>query len=91
MPKVYNRHHKNAPADAVYVGRGSPWGNPFVIGEDGTRDEVCEKYERMIEEQGDLAKRIIRGRLRGKDLVCYCSPQRCHGDYLLRIANEEES
>ena len=28
----------------VYVGRPSPWGNPFVIGRDGTREEVVAKY-----------------------------------------------
>ena len=27
--------------------------------------------------------------LKGKDLVCYCKPARCHGDYLLKIANED--
>ena len=31
-------------ADRVYVGRPSKWGNPFVIGRDGTRDEVVAKY-----------------------------------------------
>lgn len=31
-----------------------------------------------------------REELRGKDLVCWCSPnQPCHADVLLRIANEE--
>ena len=28
----------------VYIGRGSKWGNPYVIGKDGNRDEVIEKY-----------------------------------------------
>jgi hypothetical protein len=28
---------------AVYIGRGSKWGNPFVIGRDGTRAEVIAK------------------------------------------------
>lgn len=37
-PRVYNKHHSNAPADAIYVGRGSPWGNRFIIGEHGDRD-----------------------------------------------------
>lgn len=30
-PKLYNRK-TGAPADAVYIGRGSAWGNPFPIG-----------------------------------------------------------
>jgi hypothetical protein len=26
--------------------------------------------------------------LRGLDLVCWCAPLPCHGDVLLRLANE---
>jgi hypothetical protein len=34
-----------APARGrVYIGRPSKWGNPFVIGRDGSREEVIEKY-----------------------------------------------
>jgi len=82
MPKVFNKHHKNAPADAVYVGRGSPWGNPFVIDGTRTRDQVCDAFERLILPKLDLAP------LRGKDLVCFCAPKRCHADALLREANK---
>ncbi|MHB8407807.1 MAG: DUF4326 domain-containing protein [Acidiferrobacterales bacterium] len=28
----------------VYVGRPSKWGNPFVVGRDGSRSEVIQKY-----------------------------------------------
>ena len=80
-PKVYNKHHKNAPADAVYVGRGTIWGNPFVIGKDGDRDAVCDLFERQVIPHLDVSA------LRGKHLVCYCAPLRCHADALLRKAN----
>lgn len=86
MPKVYNVHHNDAPEDALYIGRGSPAGNPFVIGKDGTRDEVCDKYEAWIEKNLILKSKLIKY-CRGKDLKCYCKPERCHGDYLLRISN----
>jgi hypothetical protein len=79
--RVHNKHHKTAPACAVYVGRGSVWGNPFQIGRDGTRDEVIDRYEREILPLLNLSE------LRGKDLVCYCTPKRCHADLLLREAN----
>ena len=46
MPTVFNKYHK-PPSTAVYIGRGSPWGNPFVIGKDGDRDTVCDKYAAM--------------------------------------------
>jgi hypothetical protein len=88
MCKVHNKYHGTAGPDAVYIGRGSPYGNVFVIGKDGTRDEVCDKFEQMIE-SNVLFKATIRNHLRGRDLVCFCAPKRCHGDTLLRIANEE--
>lgn len=28
--------------------------------------------------------------LRGKNLVCWCAPQACHGDVLLELANKEQ-
>lgn len=80
--RVHNKYHKTAPADAVYIGRGSPWGNPFVIGKDGTRDEVCERYAREVLPHLDLEP------LRGKDLVCFCKPARCHGDDILKALKE---
>ncbi|GHU94417.1 hypothetical protein FACS1894208_05450 [Clostridia bacterium] len=74
----------------VYIGRGSKWGNPFVIGHSGTRDDVCDKYEAY------MSRRILENpqkynisELRGKRLVCYCKPLRCHGDWLATLANEE--
>jgi hypothetical protein len=81
MPKVHNKHHKTAAPDAVYVGRGSPYGNPFVIGQHGTRDQVINRFVAEIIPTLDLKP------LKGKDLVCFCKPQRCHGDELLRAAN----
>ena len=44
FPIVHNLYHNTASSDAVYVGRGSLWGNPLVIGKDGTREEVIEKF-----------------------------------------------
>jgi len=86
MNKVHNKYHGTAPPGAVYIGRGSPYGNPFVIGKDGTRDEVCDKYEFYIYRDKELLLQI-REELRGKDLVCFCKPKRCHGDFLLNLAN----
>ena len=87
--RVYNKRHGDAPPGSVYVGRGSPFGNPFVIGRDGDRDEVCEKFERAIRNNPPLMDRVRR-ELKGKNLVCFCKPERCHGDTLLRLANEEQ-
>ena len=85
MPAVYNK--RNAPKGAVYVGRPSKWGNPFTMTGEGDRDSVCDKYEQWIATRHDLIK-DAKEELRGRDLVCFCAPKRCHADTLLRIANE---
>ncbi len=69
----------------VYIGRGSKWGNPFVIGKDGNRDEVCKKYEQYLASRPDLIAALPE--LKGKVLGCYCAPLACHGDLLSFLAN----
>ena len=85
---VLNKHKHGIPQGAVYIGRGSKWGNPFVIGKDGTRDEVCEKHAEYLRNQvrsGEISKEEL-AELHGKDLVCFCAPARCHGDILVKAA-----
>jgi len=90
MPRVLNkRYDLMPPGGSVYIGRPSPWGNPFVIGRDGDRDEVIEKFRVYLVNNPELLNRV-RVELRGKDLVCFCSPEACHGDVLLYYANVEE-
>jgi hypothetical protein len=89
MPQVLNKHRHGIPVGAVYIGRPSKWGNPFGIGKDGTRAEVVRKYEAWLRNQPDLVEAAKR-ELRGKDVVCFCSPAACHGDVLVRVANAEQ-
>lgn len=77
--------------NGVSISRGTPWGNPFVIGKDGNREEVIEKYRvyayaKWVEDQGYGIDWLEP--LRGKDLVCYCAPLACHGDVLLEMIGE---
>jgi hypothetical protein len=84
LPRVYNKRNGDAPADAVYVGRPTFWGNPFVIGQHGTRAEVIELYRDYV------LRSVLRFRLpalRGCDLVCWCAPEPRHGDVLIELAN----
>ena len=53
-------------------GRRGPWGNPFIIGKDGTRAEVIAKYARWIAGQPQLLARLPE--LQGKRLGCFCAP-----------------
>jgi hypothetical protein len=77
-------HCKREPYD-VFIGRPSKWGNPWKVGHDGTREEVIKLYEHYI-----LDSELIHdiSELRGKTLGCYCAPKPCHGDILVRLANE---
>lgn len=95
-PKVYNKHHKDAPADAVYIGRGSLWGNrythlkssyPGTVQVD-SREEAVRLFEEEIRSNPQNILDIIND-LKGKNLVCFCAPLACHGDVLLKIANQE--
>lgn len=70
----------------VYIGRGSKWGNPFHIGQDGTREDVIEKYEKWIRTQPELMASLHE--LKGKRLGCWCYPQHCHGDVLVELIEE---
>jgi hypothetical protein len=84
---VRNKHLGGVPDGATYIGRGSKWGNPFRIGADGDRAVVIAKHEAWLRTQRDLLKAIDE--LRGRDLVCFCAPQACHGDILLALANAD--
>jgi len=73
---------------AVRIDRGTRYGNPFVLDEDGDRDEVCDAYERhYLPHKPSITERIDAGDLSGKVLVCHCYPERCHGDCLAFEAN----
>lgn len=86
MATVLNKHKHGMPKGAVYIGRPSKWGNPFAIGPDGNRAEVILKYREWLESHPDRIAQAKR-ELAGKDLVCFCAPQACHGDVLIEVAN----
>jgi hypothetical protein len=82
--------------NCVYIGRKfalfketSKWHNPFVIGKDGDRDEVIEKYRAYLLTRPDLMTTI--GELKGKTLICWCgginNGVACHGDILVELAD----
>jgi hypothetical protein len=83
---ILNKRVDKIPKDAVYVGRPSKYGNPFPI-EGDNRDEVIEKYRQYLRGKPWLVA-MIKQELRGKDLVCWCTPLACHADVLSEIANE---
>jgi len=68
----------------VYIGRPSPWGNPFVIGPHGDRQQVIDQYVGWAKQH--LTRTQVAA-LAGKTLVCFCHPLPCHGHVLARWAD----
>lgn len=69
----------------VYCAGNSKWHNPYVIGRDGDRNQVIEKFATHLIKTG-LIDQIEE--LRGKVLGCHCRPQRCHLDVIVDILEE---
>ncbi len=96
--KVINKRTDAIPEDAVYVGRPSKWGNPMSVKEirrlfpnlnkEEAQREAVHWYRRYLQAKPNLIADI--GELKGRDLVCWCSPLPCHADVLLELANIEE-
>jgi hypothetical protein len=82
------------PEGAVYVGRGSDFGNPYRIGDSGIHNNADAVSKFMGWVYGDsFGATYMRGKikteLRGESLMCWCpQDQPCHADVLLKIANE---
>ena len=85
-------HCKEEPYD-IYIGRGrcpqtglvGIWGNPFVIGQHGTREEVINKYRDWIIKQPEILKHLYL--LKDKVLGCWCGKNACHGNVLEELLN----
>lgn len=91
------------PDGAVCVTRPGPWGNPFVVGRDGTAEEctrlyatllagsICLSVKATIEEQRAARAHVLDHghELRGRDLACWCSEkaQWCHANVLMAVVN----
>lgn len=74
-----------------YPKHDSPFANPYTIrGKDGDRTAVMKKYEAYIRKRlaAEPALREALQGLRGKRLGCWCAPEPCHADVLVRLLHE---
>lgn len=83
--------NKRDNPSGIYVARPSILGNPFIIGKDGTRPEVVEKYRAWFYEQLGCNRALIEEIERLQyiyktektlTLICWCSPLICHVDII---------
>jgi hypothetical protein len=98
MPKVLDAGDRKANdigPNEVYIGRQtrngwrkSKWANPFKLSRSGDRADVIAMYRRWLMQKPALMAALPE--LRGKDLLCWCAPEACHGDVLIELANAEQ-
>ena len=98
MTRVVNKYKERG---TVYIGCGSRWGNKFshlegtqatVVVE--TREEAVARYEDWIRNSTDKQAQYCRDSLwmlRGETLECFCAPQACHGDVLVKLVEFEST
>lgn len=82
MIPVLNKRTDALPDGHVYVGRPSPWGNPYPLSE-GTRIEVVRRYRLHIKRNPLLIQQLAD--LKPVALVCWCAPLPCHADVLAEL------
>lgn len=72
-----------------YIGRGSYWGNPYSMFEEGdNREEVIRKYKYDFDfDKFPNKDKSEVHKLAGKRLGCFCKPAKCHGDVLAEYLN----
>jgi hypothetical protein len=84
----------------VYIGRPSIWGNPFTHKDStiagiklATRLDAINAYENWLlglswNDFEQSKRNLILSHLHelyGKTLGCWCHPQACHGDVLIKL------
>ncbi len=80
------------PANTVYVGRPTKWGNPYKVGDKFMFDiidrssAVYPLFESYIYQK---LKTLDIKELQGKNLACWCPLDKpCHADILIKLANK---
>lgn len=83
--RVWNQKFGNAPRKALYVGRPSRWGNPWIVNDSWcTRERAVWEYtewllEEEVPETRKLRWALWQGALKDRELVCWCVDQSGHG------------
>lgn len=88
----------NSLPNTVYIGRNmsfyvkgtnkSKWANPFSVKKYG-REECLEKYREYILNNQELYSQLSE--LEGKELGCWCYPEKCHGNILIEEMEKQKN
>ncbi len=82
IPVIRRVRGKALPPGAVYIGRPSRWGNPFLV-EAWTRAGAIARYSEWIAERKHLVYELAARKPTA--LACWCAPEACHGDVLAEM------
>lgn len=91
MPTTVVKVNRRNPNFTVYIGRAwaglpdSKWRNPFHERQYG-RAECIRRYEEYIRSKPELIEAIPE--LVDQVLGCWCKPEACHGDVLVKLVEE---
>lgn len=76
------------PANTIYVGRPTKFGNPFPVESECQRDAAIRRYECHLRNEL-IDNPYFLDELKGHDLACWCPLNKaCHADVILKILNE---
>jgi hypothetical protein len=53
------------------------------------KEEILDKYEKYVRNTPELMESLIE--LKGKVLGCWCHPEMCHGDILVKLLREKSA
>lgn len=103
-PEYKNLRNWCEDPNNVYVGRAgvvfidnkrypthsSEFCNIFKVGRDGDRMAVIKRYDRYIRARLKQEPRLLNklNLLKGKNLGCWCAPEACHANVLLKLIDE---
>ena len=92
--KILNKHtaSKEDLKGSVYIGRGSPLGNPFIVGIHGDLDSVLKQHRTYLVNKiisRDPGVEVALKNLNPESkLVCFCAPKPCHGNTIEELWND---
>lgn len=108
--KVVNRRALSKDAEVppgyVYVGRGTPWGNPWRPGMNGrpltgrrrrlgpmSRELVLDYYREYARQRNAQDQRWLAPLCDPSvvALVCWCAPQACHAQVLAELVEQRRA
>lgn len=89
--EILNKYKDEIPSVSVYIGRGSPLGNPIKITDQVPREQAIKEYEpwlvKKLLERDDKVEEAFRKLKSSSKLVCFCKPKACHGDVIVKYWN----